>query len=203
MNPMPDETRPHGLPTDVLRIDEGPVCGDDQPCFPAQLGEPQFAATDELGRHHYTVTPRFRRVVTEWVAITVEAISDHLPFRWDGDDLIVIDDSALDGDDDPTNGPAVERLRPDADGRYVFPTWLWHVPDVDLDRLDEGTCAALALLAHDDLRPVDTLIRYVAEDAYPAPTPQTLRTIRHRHRALANPPTASGRNTESEETRDE
>jgi hypothetical protein len=200
---MPDKNQPHGLPADVLRVDEGLVCGDDQPYFPAQLGEPQFAAHDAHGRHHYTLLPRFRRVVSEWIAITVEATSDHLRFRWDGDDLIVTDDDAHEDYDDPTSGPARERLRPDADGRYVFPTWEWHIPDVDLDHLDEDSCAALALLAHDDPQSVDPLIRYVAANAYPAPTPQTLRTIRHRHRTTANPPTASADATESEETDDE
>ncbi|WP_103337706.1 hypothetical protein [Amycolatopsis sp. CA-126428] len=149
------------------------------------------------------MTPRFRRVVTEWIAITVEATSDHLRFRWDGDDLIVTDDDALHDDTDPTSGPAVERLRPDADGLYVFATWLWHVPDVDLDRLEEDTCEALALLAHDDPQPVDILIRYVTENTYPAIDPQMLRNIRARHRTLADSTTAPADDTDSEETDDE
>ncbi|MFT7871312.1 MULTISPECIES: hypothetical protein [Amycolatopsis] len=191
---MPNRPWPIGRPEDC----------DDQPYFPAQLGEPTFAADGGDGRRYYTVTPRFRRVVTEWIAITVEATSDHLRFRWDGDDLIVTDDDALHDDTDPTSGPAVERLRPDAGGRYAFPTWEWHVPDVDLDSLDEDTYAALALLTHDDPQPVDTLIRYVTENAHPAPTPQTLRDIRIQHRTLASSTTAPADATESEgETDDE
>ncbi|WP_410573345.1 hypothetical protein [Amycolatopsis sp. cmx-4-61] len=200
---MPDDSPPHGLPADIVRVDEGLVCGDEQPYFPAQLGEPQFAAHDAHCRHYYTLLPRFRRVVTEWIAITVEATSDHLRFRWDGNDLIVTDDDALHDATDPTSGPARERLRPDADGRYAFPTWEWNIPDVALDSLDEDTCAALALLTHDAPQPVDALIRYVTKNAHPAPDPQTLRIIRHRHRTTANPPTASVRDTESEETHDE
>ncbi|WP_370964924.1 hypothetical protein [Amycolatopsis sp. cg9] len=200
---MPHESHPHGLPTAALRVDEGLVCGDDQLYFPAQLGEPQFAATDETGRHHYTVTPRFRRVVAEWVAITVEATSDHLRFRWDGDELIVIDDDALDDDGDPTSGPAVERIRPDADGKYTFATWLWHVYDAAAEHLDDTTHAALALLATDNLLQVDTVIRYVAANTYPAPDPQTLHDIRHRHRTTANPPVVPSRDTDVEEPHDE
>ncbi|MEV4049554.1 hypothetical protein AB0J55_00040 [Amycolatopsis sp. NPDC049688] len=202
-DPMPDNIEPHGLPAAVLRVDEGLVCGDEQPYFPAQLGEPQFAADGEDGRRYYSVTLRFRRVVTEWIAIIVEATSDHLRFRWDGDDLIVTDDDGLRDDTDPASGPAVERLRPDADGRYVFPTWLWHVPDVDLDRLDEDTCEALALLSHDDPIHVDTVIRYVTENTYPAIDPQMLWDIRARHRTLAGSPTAPADTAESEETHDE
>jgi hypothetical protein len=198
---MPDEIQRHGLPTDVLRVDEGLVRGDEQPYFPAQLSEPQFAATDDHGRHHYTVTSRFRRVVTEWVAITVEGTSDHLRFRWDGDDLIVIDDDAL--DDDPTSGPAVERIRPDADGRYTFETWLWHVHDAAAEHLDDTTHAALARLANDEPQPVEPLIRFIAENTHPAPDAQTLRLIRHQHRVPANPLTAPVHDTDSEETHGE
>ncbi|MBE1493193.1 hypothetical protein H4696_000293 [Amycolatopsis lexingtonensis] len=200
---MPDDVPPHGLPTDVLRIDEGLVCGDDQPYFPAQFCEPQLAATDETGRRYYAVTPRFRRVVAEWVAITVEATSDHLRFRWDGDDLIVIDDDALDDDRDPASGPAVERIRPDADGRYTFQTWVWQVHDAAAGYLDDTTHAALALLATDDPLQVDTVIRYVVANACPTPDPQALRDIRAQHRALADPSAAPAHNSDSEETHDE
>ncbi|WP_103355934.1 hypothetical protein [Amycolatopsis sp. CA-128772] len=200
---MPDNTQPHALPADVLRVDERLVCGDDQPYFPAQLGEPTFAADGADGRRHYTVTPRFRRLVTEWIAITVEATSDHLRFRWDGDDLIVTDDDALHDDTDPTRGPAIERLHPDADGRYLFQTWLWHEHDTDTKRLDDTTRTALAVLATDDSIHVDTVIRYIIENTYPAPDPQTLRTIRTQHRTLTGSPTAPVDATESEETHDE
>ncbi|MFJ9782537.1 hypothetical protein ACIRSS_23350 [Amycolatopsis sp. NPDC101161] len=200
---MPDNIQPHGLPADVLRVDEGLVRGDDQPYFPAQLGEPTFAAHEEAGRRYYTVTPRFRRVVTEWVAITVEATSDHLRFRWDGDDLIVNDDDAVHDDTDPTSGLAVERLRPDADGRYVFPTWLWHVRDAATERLDDTARAALAVLATDEPLHIDTVTRYVAENTYPAADPHTLRDIRARHRTLTGSPTAPAAATEFEETHGE
>ncbi|WP_372667949.1 hypothetical protein [Amycolatopsis kentuckyensis] len=197
---MPNHITPHGLPADVLRVDEGLVCGDDQPYFPAQLGEPTFAAHDEDGRRYYTVTPRFRRVVTEWIAITVEATSDHLRFRWDGDDLIVTDHDALHDDTDPTSGPAVERIRPDTENRYVFPTWLWHEHDTTTERLDDTARAALAVLATDDPLHVDTVIRYVTENTYPAPDPQTLRNIRTQHRTLTGSPTTPADATESEES---
>ena len=200
---MPDDIPPHGLPTDVLRVEEGLVCGDDQPYFPAQLGEPQWAATDERGRHHYAVTPRFRRAVAEWVAITVEATSDHLRFRWDGADLIVIDDDARDDDHDPTSGPAVERIRPDADGRYTFQTWLWNVHDAATEHLEDTTHAALALLASDEPHPVDILIRYVAENTHPTPDPQALRHIRHQHRSPTSPPAAPARDIDSAEAHGE
>ncbi|WIV52869.1 hypothetical protein [Amycolatopsis nalaikhensis] len=201
--PMPHNSQPHDLPADVLRVDEGLVCGDDQPYFPAQLSVPQVAATDETGRRFYAVTPRFRRLVTEWVAITVEATSDHLRFRWDGDDLIVIDEDARDDDSDPTSGPAVERIRPDADGRYTFATWVWHVHDPATEHLDDTTHAALTLLATDDPQPADLLIRYVAGNTYPATDPQTLRTICHRHRTSANPPEAPAQDTDVKEAHDE
>ncbi|MET8997193.1 hypothetical protein [Amycolatopsis sp. NPDC004169] len=200
---MPDNTPPHGLPADVLRVDEGLVCGDDQPYFPAQLGEPTFAADDEDGRRYYTVTPRFRRVVTEWIAITVEATSDHLRFRWDGDDLIVTDDDALHDNTDPTSGPALERLRPDADNRYAFPTWLWHEHDATTEHLDDTAHAALVVLATDDPADNDTVIRYLTENTYPTPDPQTLRNIRAQHRTLTATPTTPADTTEPEETRDE
>ncbi|MFF1612249.1 hypothetical protein ACFVYA_31085 [Amycolatopsis sp. NPDC058278] len=99
----------------VIRADEQLVSGDSQPYFPARLGEPQLVLETEFGDKFYTATPRFRRVVAEWVAITAEATSDHLTFRWDGDDLIVIDDAALDPGD-PASTPFVERVRPDTDG---------------------------------------------------------------------------------------
>jgi hypothetical protein len=200
---MSDDIQPYGLPADVLRVEEGLVCGDDQLYFPAQLGEPQFAASDETGRRYYAVTPRFRRVVAEWVAITVEATSDHLRFRWDGADLIVIDDDARDDDRDPTSGPAVERIRPDADGRYTFQTWVWHVHDAAAEHLDDTTHAAVALLANDDPQPVDTVIRYVAGNTYPAPDPQTIRDIRAQHRALADSPAVPAPDSDSAETHDE
>src|SRR5256885_1498217 len=125
---MPDETQPLGLPSGIVRDDEDLVCGDEQPYFPAQLSELQWAATDDRGRHHDTVTPRFRRVVAEGAPITVEPTPDHLHSHWDGDDLTPTDDPARDHDD-PTSGPAVERIQPDADGRYTFETWLWNVHD--------------------------------------------------------------------------
>lgn len=200
---MPENIPPRGLPAEVLRVDEGLVCGDDQPYFPAHLGEPTFAAHDEDGRRLYAVTPRFRRVVTEWIAITAEATSDHLRFRWDGDDLIVTDHDALHDDTDPTRGPAVERLRPDADGRYVFPTWPWHVHDTAAERLDDTAHAALAVLATDEPFHLETVIRYITENTYPAPDPETLRDIRTHHRALTGSPTAPAAATESEETDDE
>ncbi|WP_158264106.1 hypothetical protein [Amycolatopsis sp. CA-126428] len=49
---MPDDIPPHGLPADIVRVDEGLVCGDDQPYFPTRLGEPTFAADDEDGRRY-------------------------------------------------------------------------------------------------------------------------------------------------------
>lgn len=202
MQIIPDETQQHAFPSGVLRAEEELVCGDDQPYFPAQLGEPQWAATDDHGRRYYTVTPRFRRVVAEWVAITVEATSDHLRFHWDGDDLIITDAAARADEDDPTSGPAVERIRPDADGRYSFETWLWHVHDA-ADHLDDTTHTALALLATDDPRPVDNLIRYVAENTRLAPEPLTLQDIRHRHRISANPSVALTQDTDAEEAHGE
>jgi len=202
---MPDDNQPHGLPTDVLRVDEGLVCGDDQPYFPAQLSEPQFAGDDEHGRRYYAVTPRFRRVVTDWVAVTVEATSDHLRFRWDGDDLIVIDDDAHEDDRDPASGPAVERIRPDAESRYTFQTWVWHVHDAAAGHLDDTTRTALARLATDDPSQIeiDTVIRYVVENTCPAADPQTLRDIRARHRTFADSPAAPAADSDSEETDDE
>jgi hypothetical protein len=191
VNPLPGDIRPHNLLADVLRVDEGLVCGDDQPYFPAQLGELEMAVIDDRGRRYYRVTPRFRRVVTEWIAVTVEATSDHRRFRWDGDDLIVIDDAALIDEEDPTSGPAVERIRPDADDRYTFQTWEWHVHDAAAEHLDDTARAALALLATDDPSQIDTLIRYVVGNTYPAADPQTLRDIRARHRTLADLPAAS------------
>jgi hypothetical protein len=186
---MTDETRHNGPRSGLVRVGEDLVCGDDQPYFPAQLGELQWAATDDLGRRYYTVTPRFRRVVAEWVATTVEATSDHLGFLWDGNILVIVDDAAIDLDD-PTSAPAVERIRPDADGRYTFETCLWHLPDDAAKRLDENAQAALTLLAHDDPQPIDTLIGYVAENTRSAPDPQALRDIRHQHRTRTTLPAA-------------
>ncbi|MEA5367227.1 hypothetical protein VA596_47405 [Amycolatopsis sp., V23-08] len=40
-------------------------------------------------------------MVAEWVAITIEATSDHLTFRWDGTDQFVIDDRARPDATDP------------------------------------------------------------------------------------------------------
>lgn len=199
---MPNDIQPHNLPAEVLRVDEGLVCGDDQPYFPAQLGELEVAVIDDRGRRYYRVTPRFRRVVTEWIAVTVEATSDHLRFRWDGDDLIVIDDAKLVDDEDPTSGPAVERIRPDADDRYTFQTWEWHVHDAAEHR-DDTTRAALALLATDDPSQIDTMIRYLVENTYPAPDPQTLRDIRAQHRTLGEFPAAPAADSDSEEADDE
>ncbi len=150
------------------------------------------------------MTPRFRRVVTEWIAITVEATSDHLRFRWDGDDLIILDDAAIDLDD-PTSTSAVERVRPDADGRYYFEGWQWNEHDAAAEHLDDTTSAALALLALDDPEPIDTLIRYVAENTHPVADPQALRDIRHQHqqRTHATLPAAPLRGTDAEEALDE
>ncbi|WIX85778.1 hypothetical protein [Amycolatopsis sp. DG1A-15b] len=193
---MPDEIPKPGLHDGVVRAGEALFCGDDQPYFPGQLVELRF------GRQLYAIVPRFRRVVAEWIAITVEATSDHLSFQRDGDDLIVIDDDAL-NDDDPTSTSAVERIRPDADGRYIFKTWDWNEPDVAAECLDETARTALALLAGDNPRPVAPLIRYVIENAHPTPDPQALRRIRAQHRTLTRSPTARADATESEETHDE
>ncbi|WP_410598032.1 hypothetical protein [Amycolatopsis sp. lyj-23] len=149
------------------------------------------------------MTPRFRRAVTEWIAITVEATTDNLRFRWDGDDLIVTDDDAPHDDTGPASGPALERLQPDADGRYIFPTRRWYVHDAATERLDDTAHAALAVLATDDPIHVDTVIRYVTANTHPAPDPQTLRNIRAQHRTLTCSPTAPTDATESEETHDE
>jgi hypothetical protein len=153
----------------AVRAGEQVVSGDNQPAFPAQLGEPQLIAETERGQRFYTVTPRFRRVVTEWVAITVEATCDHLTFRWDGTDLLVIDDAAGDPDA-PTSPPHIERIRPDSSSRYYFDGWLWNEADAATHRSDDTSRAALTLLAQDRPRPVAPLIRYVAEHADPRST---------------------------------
>lgn len=199
---MPDETQQRALPSGVVRDNETLVGGDDQPYFPARLGKPQYTGTDEYSRPCYTVTPRLRRVVAEWVAITAEATSDHLRFRWDGDDLIVIDDAAIDHDD-PASTANVERIHPDADRRYFLEGWLWHLPDDAAEHLDDNGRAALALLANDNPQPAETLIRYVAEYTHPAPDPRTIQDIRRRHGTSANPPEAPAPDTDPEEAHDE
>ncbi|WP_146060348.1 hypothetical protein [Amycolatopsis sp. CA-128772] len=152
-----------------VRADEQLVSGDDQPAFPAQLGEPQLIAETDKGQRFYTVRPRFRRVAAEWVAITVEATSDHLRFRWDGADLLVIDDAAV-NPDDPTSTPHIDRIRPDSGGRYFFDGWLWNEADAATHRSDDTSRAALTLLAQDRPRPVAPLIRYVTEHTDPRST---------------------------------
>jgi hypothetical protein len=194
---MPEDVRQHD--DGVVRAGEQLVSGDDQHYFPAQLDEPQLLAEYDNGRQFYTPTPRFRRVVAEWVAITAEATSDHLTFRWDGDELIIIDDAALDAED-PTSTPAVERIRPDADGRYYFDGWLWNDFDVATQRFDDTARTALTLLSQDHPRPVAPLIRYVAEHTGPPLDPAVLQRIRRRQRTRTAPRSRTKGSTE--ESRD-
>ncbi|WP_284740274.1 hypothetical protein [Amycolatopsis sp. RTGN1] len=171
----------HQHDDNAVRADEQLVSGDGQPAFPARLGEPQLIAETDGDQQFYTVTPRFRRAVAEWVAISVEATFDHLRFRWDGADLLVIDDAAIDPDD-PASTPHIDRIRPDSSGRYFFDGWLWNEADATTHRSDDTSRAALTLLAQDRPRPVAPLIRYVAERTDPPLDPAELRRIRRRHR---------------------
>ncbi|MFJ1768008.1 hypothetical protein ACIOD2_47365 [Amycolatopsis sp. NPDC088138] len=75
--------------------------------------------------------------------------------------------------------------------------------DAAAEHLGDTARAALALLATDDPSQIDTVIRYVVENTYPAPDPQTLRDIRARHRTLADSPAAPAADGDSEEADDE